>query len=273
LGAKVQASLVESEEIARHFVTARQSGASLPDYPGQQPRDLREAYAIQTAALSLVQDDIVGWKVGRIQPPRSEELGVDRLSGPIFASQVQTISGNAVNIGTIFDGGFGAAEAEFIFRVGSPPTASHSALTLDEAAEAIDAVFAGFEIASSPFPGINSGGPLVTISDFGNNNGLIIGPEIPDWQDVGLDKWTVETRADGKVLGAGQASSFPDGPIGSVRFLLNHLIERNISIPAGMLISTGAVTGVHEVTAGQNIESRFGSDIKIECKIANVKAL
>ncbi len=267
LGAKVLGSRVEVDNIAQCFVKARADAVSLADYPGTVPADLTTAYAIQDAAIALVEDDVLGWKVGRIQPPRSEELGTTRLAGPIFAKQVQWISTDSHNLGAIFDGGFGAIEAEFIFRIGTPPKVDQRDLSLEDTSALIDAVFVGFEIASSPFPGINSLGPLVTITDFGNNNGLIIGPEIPNWRTSGFEGWTVETRAGGEVLGTGQAVTFPGGPMESAMFLINNLIERGITIAPGLMISTGAVSGVHEVTSGQQIEARFGADYKIECEM------
>jgi 2-keto-4-pentenoate hydratase len=104
---------------------------------------------------------------------------------------VQIAAASEGAIGQIYRGGFGAAEAEFLFRVGSIPAPDKTTFTLSEAADLIDAVFIGIEVASSPFPGINALGPLVTISDFGNNNGLIIGEEIPDWRECGQEDWTV----------------------------------------------------------------------------------
>ncbi len=240
---------------------------ALPDYPGALPLTLNSAYAIQDAAIAEFAEHIVGWKVGRIHPPTSDRLGTNRLAGPIFAPSLQNAVSDQAATGSIFRGGFGAAEAEFLFRIGTVPSPDQMSFTLDEAARLVDAVFVGIEIASSPFPGINALGPLVTISDFGNNNGLILGPEIENWRRSGLDAWSVTLQADGQVLGEGQASAFPDGPLGSVRFLLENLAERRVTIPPGTWISTGAVTGVHEVSEGQKIEARFGNNMMVSCQI------
>src|SRR3989337_4187085 len=70
---------------ARAFVEARKAGHSLAAYPGERPHDLAEAYRIQDAALSLWQPrPIVGFKVGRINPPDDARLGTDRLPRPRF---------------------------------------------------------------------------------------------------------------------------------------------------------------------------------------------
>ncbi len=259
----------EARAIAGAFVAARRAGQALADYPGREPATLDEAYALQDAAIPLFGAEIEGWKVGRINSPWFEKLGVSRLAGPIFAHSVQAATGDKAAAGHIFKAGFGAVEAEFVFRIGSAPNPGQIVFGSEDAAQMIDAVFCGFEIASSPLAAINAMGPLVTISDFGNNNGLLLGPQIPDWQHARLDDWEVSTVIDGKPVGSGKAAAFPGGPMESVRFLIENLVQRGFPVAPGLLISSGAVTGVHEVSAGQFVESRFGDFCTMHCSIAH----
>lgn len=265
-------AIAEARSIAAAFVEARQNACALVTYPGTEPTTLADAIAIQNSAIALSDDAIAGWKVGRINSPWLERLGANRLSGPIFASHIQKPLADTVPTGHIFSGGFGAAEAEFVFRLGQVPEPAKTNFSLPEAAALVDAVFIGIEIASSPFSGINAAGPLVTISDFGNNGGLILGAEILDWRNADLENWSIEARINGEPVGQGLASAFPDGPLGSVRFLLENLIARGMPLTPGLLISTGAVTGVHEINDGQHFEARFGDFGSIECKIAYATA-
>ncbi|WCT74743.1 2-keto-4-pentenoate hydratase [Sphingomonas naphthae] len=252
------------EGIAKAFVTGRQTAAAVIDYPGTKPASLDEAYAVQDSAIGLFGGEIVGWKVGRINPPLD---GVDRLSGPIFAHQVFDYDGsNAVPM-AIFADGFGAAESEFLIQVGTAPDPAKLSYTMDEAIALIGAVHVGIEIASSPFPGINGNGPLVTISDFGNNNGLVVGPAIEGWQAVDLNAVPVELHINGERIGAATAAAMLDGPIGAARFLFEHLAARGIAVPAGTWISSGAVTGVHVVGVGDEVEARFDDRFSIRCTI------
>lgn len=253
-------------DIAEKFVAARRAGTALPDYPGALPQALDAAYAIQDAAIDRFDGPVSGWKVGRIHPPLSLELGSDRLAGPIFASSVQQANGH-LKAGKIFEGGFGAVEAEFLIRLGDGIDSAKTTYSLEEAAAHIDAVHVGLEIASSPFPGINTLGPLVTISDFGNNNGIIIGAAINNWQDSGFADWDVSLSIDGVEAGTGTAAAFPDGAIGAVRFLLENLAARGIQVPAGTWVSSGAVTGVHVVHAGQQVKASFGGQFSVSCTI------
>ncbi len=266
----MHAITTEADEVATKFVAARAAGASLADFPGKIPASLFEAYCVQDLAISRIADTVGGWKVGRIFPPQSDQYGSDRLVGPIFSRAIQVASSANTVVGKVFVGGFGAAEAELIFRLGENINTKQTKFSLDDAAKLVNSVHIGIEIASSPLATINDLGPPVIISDFGNNNGLIIGSEIKNWQDSGCANWPVKVLIDGKEVGVGAASAFPDGPIGSVRFLLELMATRRISLPAGTWVSTGAISGVHSVNVGQHVEARFGDERSISCIIASM---
>jgi 2-keto-4-pentenoate hydratase len=253
--------------IADRFLAARRDATGLTDYPGTPPETLENAYVIQAAALAQVGERIAGWKVGRILPPLDARYGSDRLAGPIFVSTVAHTNADTNTTGLVFAEGFGAVEAEYLFRIGRAPSPGQHQFTLEEAAAHIDAVHIGIEIASSPFQGINKLGPPVTISDFGNNNGLLVGPAITDWQSGAYADQRVVTRIDGVEIGSGTAAAFANGAIGSVSFLLENLIARGITIEPGWWISTGAVTGVHPVRPGQDVETDFGPFGTLTCRI------
>jgi 2-keto-4-pentenoate hydratase len=260
----------DPEAIAAAFVTARATGRAMAAFPGVLPSTMEQAYRIQDAAIRRVDRAIGGWKVGRIFPPQSVQFGAERLAGPIFASTIH-VAGEGVAVeGVAFENGFAAAEAEFLLRIGSAADGSKQHYSLAEAAALVDRVHIGIEIASSPLGSINALGPAVTASDFGNNNGLIVGPEVTDWRSAGFADWSVVTSLDGTIAGAGRASAFPDGPIGSVRFLLENLAARGIAVPAGTWVSTGAITGVHAVAVGQQVRAAFGPSLLLSCSIGRV---
>lgn len=247
--------------IARAFVDARLKGLALPSYPGDFPATIGDAYAVQDLAIQLSGMRVGGWKVGRINPPIN---GTNRLSGPISADMIRL--GDSVAM-PVIAGGFAAAEAEFLLRVGHAPTGLKRAYGFEEARTFIDAVHVGIEIASSPFPGINLHGPAVTIADLGNNNGLQIGPEISNWRKADLNSWPVQLAINGVEVGAATAATMLDGPFGALCFLLEQLAARGIALEAGQWISTGAVTGVHEVAIGDRVEAVFDDRLRASCTI------
>jgi 2-keto-4-pentenoate hydratase len=251
--------------VADRFLGARRAAKPLYFYPGEFPQSLDEAYTIQDRAIAGWHKPVFGWKVGRIGEPFSRQYGAERLAGPIF--DVTVANDGDVPLLPVFDNGFAAAEAEFLLRLGQVPAPGKKRFELDEVAELIDAVHVGIEIASSPLAAINELGPVAIVSDFGNNNGLLVGPPIQNWRESGFEDWEVTTLIDGAEVGKGCAASFVDGAIGSARFLLELLARRGIAIQPGQWISSGAVSGVHEARAGQSIEARFGDDGIVTCSL------
>lgn len=258
----------ERSGIAGRFLDARRAAEGLDSYPGLFPASLDEAYAIQDEAIARWGRAVVGWKVGRVLPPLDAEFGTDRLAGPIFAKTQG--APDPVDM-PIFAKGFAAGEAEFLLRLGAAPPAGKTGFTLEEAAGLIDAVHIGIEIASSPLGAINDLGPIAVVSDFGNNNGLVIGPAIPGWRSSGFEDWEVETRIDGTLVGTGRASAFPDGAIGAARFLLELMARRGIANIPGQWISSGAVTGVHAARPGQLVEARFRDGLSVACRLTEAQ--
>ena len=252
--------------IARAFVEARRSGATIVEYPGPVPDALEDAYQVQDAAIRLQGEPVGGWKVGRINAPLDAHFGTNRLAGPIFTPSIFVQTADLVSM-PVYAGGFAAAEAEFLLRIGTAPDPSKSNYTLAEAAELIDAVHAGIEIASSPYPGINERGPAVTVSDFGNNKGLVVGGAIADWRGA-IDDWTLQLKIDGEVAGTNQGRNMLDGPLGAAAFLFGLAARRGFALSAGQWISSGAVTGVHPVRPGQQVEADFDGQLSVRCAIA-----
>lgn len=256
-----------AESIARVFVGARREGRAVTTYPGPRPETMEQGYAVQDAAIAQDGRTVGGWKLGKINPPHLERLGANRLAGPIFTDQILTAEGaRAVDTPVIRDG-FAAAEAEFLLRIGTAPDPAKSDYTIETAAALIDAVHAGIEIASSPYPAINADGPPVTASDYGNNNGLVIGDAIDGWRDGDISAWDVELRINGERIGHARAADMLDGPFGAAAFLFNLAARRGIALAAGQWISSGAVTGVHEVRIGDRVEARFDGRYPVICTI------
>jgi 2-keto-4-pentenoate hydratase len=256
----------EIGRIAGRFLDARRAAEGLDDYPGALPATLDDAYAIQDEAIVRWARPVLGWKVGRVPPPLIGRFGSDRLTGPIFAARHASANGAAVEM-PVFAEGFAAGEAEFLLRIGVTPPTEKTDYSLAEAAALIDAVHIGIEVASSPLGSINEIGPVAVISDFGNNNGMVIGPEIRDWRDSDFEQWEVETAIDGAVVGTGRATAFPHGAIGAARFLFELMARRAIALKPGQWISSGAVTGVHAARPGQRVEARFRDGLSVSCAL------
>jgi 2-keto-4-pentenoate hydratase len=243
--------------IAASFVAARKAARGLDPYPGTLPASLDEAYAIQAHAVALRGGEVGGWKIGRIADGFAATLGVNRLAGPIFSDTMVEDKGQGSAMPVIGDG-FAAAEAEFLLELGPLPHPLPPNWSIEEARAVVRRIAVGIEIASSPLRAINDLGPAVTVSDFGNNNGLLIGPTLVPEQADDLDAIPVSLSINGETVGAANTSTMLDGPFGAVRFLLEHASRLGLPVREGQWVSTGAVTGVHRVDIGATVIAAFG---------------
>lgn len=262
-----------TDSIARQFVTARLSARALTAFPGPLPADLATGYLHQEAAIAQFPDDIAGWKIGRVGLEFETRYGPGRLAGPIFRKQVRRADGNTPVAFPVFKGGFAAIEAEFVFVLGADAPAGKVDWSLAEARALAGDMHIGIETAGSPLATINALGPTVVITDFGNNAGLILGPRVPDWRARAESDLTCECFIEGKSVGRGAASDLPGGPVEALRFLLEHCARRGRPLKEGLLISTGAATGIHDIEIGQRARVDFGTLGAIECVAAAADAV
>jgi 2-keto-4-pentenoate hydratase len=248
------------------LVEARRTATPLGAFPGPLPASLEAAYEIQNSAITLWGDALVGWKVGRVPDPLVETLGADRLIGAIFARNIWPAGAGQAPDVAIIRGGFGAVEAELVYRVGHDAPRDKTRWTHAEAIALVTAMHLGVEIAGSPLAAINDLGPTVVASDFGNNAGLVLGPEVADWRDRDPGEVACQTFIDGHAIGENRASSLPGGPVQALVFALGAAAQIGRPIRAGQLISTGAITGVHAIAPGQSARVLFKGIGEISCR-------
>lgn len=252
-------ALADSDDaISQSLVRARSSAAPLDEFPGSAPNSMLQAYAIQAASIARWPDSITGWKVGMLSPQDQTRYSAERLTGPIFQSQTHTISSGGRITMPVYVGGFAAVEAEFVFKLGQSIAPHDRQWSDDDLIVHVAGLHIGAEIASSPMAQINNLGPTVVAADFGNNAGLVLGPEIPDWQSIPPEDLPAKVFIDGVVVGEASAAAIAGGPIAALRFAVAVAATRGIELPAGTLISTGASTGIHDVVASSRSRVEFG---------------
>lgn len=242
-----------SSAISEKLIAARKTCTPLAEFPGTLPDTPKEAYQVQDQCISGWDDELVGWKVAGLKAELHDEFKAKRQSGPVFKKNLQISNGEDHILAPVYAQGFAAIEAEFVILLGDVSSLPTSNLTEQDAIKAIDKVFMGIEIASSPMKNTHSYGTLSPISDFGNNNGVIVGPEIKNWQEIDLSTINVSVKIGGEEVGKANTKPSLDGPLGAVTYLIEHLAQRGHDIKPGTYISSGAITGAHQ--ADVNIAS------------------
>lgn len=259
-----------ADKIAAALVEARRTAKGLAAFPGAAPPDLETAYAIQDRALALGGRKVAGWKVAMVPPPLRDSVGAERVAGPIFADSVlQAAQSGRLQV-PVYDG-FAALEAEFVLRIAEPLAPSAAPFDRLALAGAVASLHAGVEIASSPVAGNGDAGPCFATADHGNNAGAVLGPAIPDWQEVPPAQLRSRMRIDGALVGEGSAEVVPGGPLAALEFLANLLAGRGIAVNEGDIVLTGQTTGVHRVRPGQRARVEFPGIMALDLEVVAAK--
>ncbi|MCC6828042.1 MAG: fumarylacetoacetate hydrolase family protein [Novosphingobium sp.] len=253
--------------VARTFAEKRRAATGFDAFPGAMPADLATAYAMQAAAMAEWDRPLAGWKIGRIAGELAEQTGENRFVGPVFTDSVQAADMAGSTAFPAIPAGFAALEAELVAVVGNAE--SRDDWTAEACAPAIAAWHIGIEVAGSPYAGIQDAGALATIAGFGNNIGLILGPKVAIADPAAM---VAAVTIDGSEVARKAASELPGGPLAAVAFALNRLHRMGIALPAGTLLSTGAITGVHAVTPGQQCSAAFAQGGTIACTVIPLAA-
>lgn len=261
------------EQISEDFRLARLAAKSLAAFPGTTvPEGLEAAYAIQEMGIKAWRDSVGGWKVAVIQPAMRERFPAERYAGPVFARTIWQAGDQPVQL-PVIDGGYAAIEAEFALRIGTDIPADARFERPEQLLPYVDAVHGAIELAASPLATLSALGPGATISDFGNNSGLVIGPRL-DKELLGDPERAISSAGiNGEAIGSGSAAKVPGGPLAALLFLVAHLGQRGRGLKAGDWISTGASTGIHPVRIGDRVRVAFGDAGRIDAVVTEAVAM
>lgn len=247
-------------ELGQTLSSARKNVRITEGFPGSIPSTLKEAYAVQDVSIEASDQPIVGWKIGMVPPELREEMGTERIIGPVFAdvaiklTEAQAI-GEAFEL-PVFSGGFIAIEPELVIELNQDITPG-SINTAEGVEHLVKNVYAGIEIASSPVIDLNSYGPTAIAADIGNQYGVIMGTAIQDWKSA-ITTMETSTVINDEHINTAKTDCILNGPMAAFAFLIDCCAERGITLPAGSLCSSGAITGVHETLVNSTSTVTFG---------------
>ena len=256
--AEQQTSLSAADDaVSRRLAEARLSAEPLREFPGRLPVTLEQAYAIQSASVDRWPDEVAAWKVARLSPTDHERFRAERLAGPVFQSSIQTVEPGSCAAMAVYEGGFAAIEAEYALELGAAVPPAGKGYSDEELAGLVSAVYGAAEIAGSPMALVNDLGAMSVISDFGANAGLVVGPKINGWRSLGAGSLSARVAVDDFTVGEATPEPIGGDPLQALRFLIGHSARHGIELPEGALISTGALTGVHDVRVGSTARVDF----------------
>jgi 2-keto-4-pentenoate hydratase len=255
--------------IAREFVTARTNASHrLTWLEGFRPTVL-DAYDVQRLATELHSDSVAAWKVGRLHAPHCGPGLTTRFIGPVFAKTVRRQLGSIMRL-PIRRNVNNAVEAELLVLLKDLPDLK-SSLAHDYAwQDHISAIHVGVELAGNDLGKTHDSIPFANVAAFGNNRGLIIGDRVPH-ELYGLPLH-VRTMIDSHQVGAAEIV-----PWAIVTASLSDAIAEaralNFELKPGQWIATGALTGIHAISACQNVVIQFEGYESLELITSDIEDL
>jgi 2-keto-4-pentenoate hydratase len=209
-----------------------------------RPRTAADAYAIQSAIVARLGEEIAGWKVASMP-------GFGLCKGILMRSRV--FADGAVVPARLMP--MLGIEAEIAFRVDEPLPVRQAPYSRDEVAAAVTA-FPAIEVIDTRFRDYEGTPAIERAADFMSNGGFVAGPARADWRAFELPKLEASVVVNGKVAVrkvGGHAAG--DALIPAVD-LVNEL-RTGAGVPAGMVITTGTFTGLLPVKPGDRVEAAF----------------
>ena len=251
--------MTDTQTIAAALVEARKRAAPVDAFPGEIPPTLETAYAVQHAGVTLRGEKVIGFKVGGIPEKWRDQYKSPWLAGPVFQSEFHTVeNGGSIDV-PVFKGGFAAYEPELVMILEGLDGLDAPVDTIDLALKYVNDVHIGAEIASSPRLDVNERGPGSIISDFGTQGGLVLGPSVGREVLRQFSSLRVTLDIDGERIGDAYPNEGEGGPLGALRFLLNHFREygQHYDLTGSVYFTSGAITGVHQSHVGTSCKMNY----------------
>ena len=240
-----------NEMAAQHLVAARRArkpGERLPE--NCRPETVDDALAIQRRVGELLNETVGGWKCSL---PKADR----HIVAPIFASTIYTQSPCEV----LHDGPAVEIEPEIAFILGRDLPVREKSYTEEEVRNAIRETRLVLELMGCRYAETSSLTSLELLADSFKNQGLFLGPVLPDGLNRQLESFPVRIDG-GSAYSLDREGKHPDGhPLRPLYWLANFL--RGKELCAGQVITTGSYAGIIKVPVGVPLTITFGDLGKI----------
>ncbi|MCC6629457.1 MAG: fumarylacetoacetate hydrolase family protein, partial [Chloroflexi bacterium] len=198
-----------------------------------------------------------GWKIGAAAVEVQRAEGVP---GPapgqlnrdaIFASPARLPRELFIN--------YRCSECEFAFRMAADLPPRDRPYTEAEVAAAVEALLPALEIGDTVFDDwYGASGYQGSSMDNGGAAALVHGAPIADWRGLDLPNARIDLSLNGQFIKSGYGRAAMGHPLTSLTWLVNWLRERDQTLHAGEIVSTGTCTGHFFAAPGDRLEIDYG---------------
>lgn len=245
--AQAAAALVADARLAR-----RKLGA-LPQ--ALRPVDESAAYTVQDEVSVLLGEKgfgaVIGYKIGCTTIAMQKYLGIDHpCAGYMYAASLRKDGTTLARKDFVRPG----VECEIAIALSAPLRAKDAPVGRANVEPAIGAVHAAIEIVDERYEDWRTLGGETLIADDFFHAGLILGPAVTNWRGLDLPAAKGVTRVNGKEVAHGRGADILGHPVDALVWLANHCAARDKDMPAGTIVSLGALVSVQWLSPGDHAE-------------------
>ena len=248
----------KAQRAAQHLFDAhsrRQTYAALPE--DISPATIDEAYDMQEAFQALLAPQrgaIVGYKIALTTPVMQKMVGFDApCAGAVFESGVHHSPASVQSTDFVRLG----AECEVAVRLSAGLPASGAPYDRAGVSSAVGALMPAFELVDDRGADYSNLYFLGVAADNAWNAGVVLGPELADWQSLDLEGAGGAMTINGEPAGEGYGRDVLGHPLDALAWLANTLAGRGKELQAGMLVMTGSIVSTKFLKAGDVAEFTF----------------
>lgn len=228
------------------------------------PETAADAYAVNRAVAERLGWEPLGWKIAGTTANVRGKLG---LEGPIYGRSFRRFkcaSPARIEHAELLDP---LVECEFFVTLARDLPPREAPWTMPEVIDAIAEIHAGIEVAECRYRR-DALPPLPAILADGSATGrYVFGGLIEDWRG-GLAAMQVTLEVDGVVRRKGTGADVMGDPLRPLQWLADERRQHGDGLLAGETISTGSMTGMLPIRAGQRVCARFGDLASVEIAFA-----
>jgi 2-keto-4-pentenoate hydratase len=232
---------------------ARQKLSSLPE--ALRPVDEKAAYTLQDEISAILSQrsfgPTIGYKIGCTTLAMQKYLGIDHPAAGYMYAASSTPNGATIARKDFVRPG---VECEIAVSLAAPLRAENAPFQRETILPAIGAVHAAIEIVDERYEDWRALGGDTLIADDFFHAGIIMGPAVTGWRDLDLPGVVGVTRVNGKEAGRGRGEDILGHPLDALAWLANHCAGRGRDVPAGAVVSLGALVPVQWLSPGDHAE-------------------
>ncbi len=236
------------------LAAARLSGEKLTEYPGPQPKDMAEAFAIQCAVRDRLGWRPAGWKVGcSCLKAQAALKSPTPIMGPVYRERLYKSGAHVETLAS----NFRTTEPEIAFTLARDLSPRNRPYTVDEVLAAVATVHPSIEIVNPRLPKGFGDSVDWYVADGSLNHALVLGEGVEPLARDDYARIEVKVKLNGVDKCTGIGANALGGPEKVLTWLANELLARDQHLKAGHVVTTGVITDVFDTMPGDEVVADY----------------